>query len=300
MQLERNRMSDGIFRTMQSTYWKKKVWPPFKSQYPIDAYKVEQEMKGIRRPLPASDFGRGLVEEIREALKVPNPPVVDFGWWDKPSVVLHNARGGVEYQEEQVKYFGNALLDLNSPYPWDDYINRANNAGLRVTYWRHCHSYNDIRSLLSQCKNKGFQSAAINIEDLVTEDITPQGIASVIDQYYPNVSLLIISLGWLQNPLGSWGTNYSPLKRHVFSLEAFLNDPDPNWGAQDDVTLMKAFGEHARDVGLTKVQMLCGIYPAKRYITSSQYLYAIKTAGEMFGGIYLGDNNGSNYSQWAI
>jgi hypothetical protein len=63
---------------------------------------------------------------------------------------------------------------------------------------------------------------------------------------------------------------------------------------------------HARnDCGVKKLSFVCGVYPPPpgnpygRLVTSTEYKSAIANAGEKFGGIYLGDNNGPNYSQWA-
>jgi hypothetical protein len=64
----------GISRMMNSEYWKKVVWPAFKAKYPVDASKVESELRGVRRPWPSSAFAKGIVEELRRDDPVPSPP----------------------------------------------------------------------------------------------------------------------------------------------------------------------------------------------------------------------------------
>jgi hypothetical protein len=285
---------------LQSGYWVNTVFPKFKSQYPIDASKIENEQKGNRRPLPASDFAKGIVEEIRAHPLVANPST-DFGIWDRPTIMLHNARGGVEYQEEQVKYFGSAMCDLNSPYSWDSYKSRATNVGLKTVDWRHCHSYTDIQELLDIIKLNPLKTGGLNLEDLASEGLSIPRIADMIDNTLGTSSILAIpTLAWVQN------FDWSALSRHVIQLEFFLNDPPRNgvWDGIPFVTLAKQMAEHARDCGIRKFTFVCGIYPAESnpysvMLSARQYKDIIAAAGERFGGIYLGDNNGSNYSQWA-
>ncbi len=134
------------------------------------------------------------------------------------------------------------------------------------------------------------------------EGLKPNLIAQMIDDILGTDWILcIITLGWMD------GIDWSALSRHVFDLEFFLNDPPPNgdWQGIPDVDLCRQLAWHAReDCGVKKLRMVCGIYeapanPYGRNITSTQYKNIIAAAGERFGGIYLGDNNGPNYSQWA-
>ncbi len=292
---------EGIQRMLQSGYWINTVFPAFKSKYPIDAGKIENEQKGVKKPLPASDFAKGIVEEIRKHPLNP-PPLTNFGIWDKPTVMLHAANGGVEYQEEQVKYFGSAMCDKNSPVSWDAYKARAATAGLKTVDWWHCHDYTQIQTLLDMFKQNPLKTGGLNLESIVFEGIQPAVVAQMIDNTLgPDAILNIITLGWMD------GIDWSALSRHVFALEFFLNDPPPNgdWQGINDVDLCRQLAWHAReDCGVRKLTMLCGIYeaptnPYGRNLTPAYYKSVIANAGERFGGIYLGDNNGSNYSQWA-
>lgn len=290
----------GIHRMLNSGYWINEIFPDFKKKYPIDAGKIEKEQAGNRRPLPAGAFAKGVVEEIRAHPLVANPST-DFGIWDRPTVMLHAANGGVEYQEEQVKYFGSAMCDLNSPASWDAYKARAANAGLKTVDWHHCHNYTDIQNLLDVIKLNPLKTGGLNLEDLATEGLSIPRIADMIDTTLGTSTVLgIPTLAWVQN------FDWSALSRHVFQLEFFLNDPPRGgeWSGIPYVTLAQQMAEHARDCGIRKLTFICGIYPAPSNpygatLTARQYKDIIATAGERFGGIYLGDNNGPNYSQWA-
>lgn len=291
---------------LQSGYWINTVFPQFKAKYPIDAGKIESEQKGVKKPLPASDFAKGVVEEIR-AHPLTLPPSTNFGIWDKPTVMLHNPRGGVEYQEEQVKYFGSAMCDVNGIDPndpqstWAPYKTRATNVGLKTVDWQHCHTYPMVQDLLNKFKQNPLKTGGLNLESIVFEGLKPNILAQMIDDTLgTDVILGIPTLGWMD------GIDWSALSRHVFQLEFFLNDPVPDWIGIPDVELCKQMAYHAReDCGVRKLTMVCGIYDASSYnplartLTSSQYKSIIAAAGERFGGIYLGDNNGPNYSQWA-
>jgi hypothetical protein len=287
----------SILKTTSSLYWKNVVFPAFKAKYPTDAAKIEFELKGIRRPDPKSNFALGIVMEIRDALD-PNFPG-DYGLWSRPTVMLHNARGGVEYQEEQVKYFGSALLDLNSPSSWDTYIARAQRVGLETRRWHHCHSYADVSKLCAITKGLGQKECGINLEDIVGSNITPQGVADIIDEVLGKDSICVIpNLGWIQN------LDWSALSRHVFLLECFLNDPWADWKNLTNEQIISQCANHARECGAKKVSILCGIYDASSYnpnaraVTAKIYMDVLRATGEKFGGIYLGDNNGPDYSVW--
>ena len=291
---------------LQSGYWINSVFPAFKAKYPIDAGKIESEQKGVKKPLPASDFAKGIVEEIR-LHPLTAPPSTNFSIYEKPTVYLHSARGGVEYQEEQVKYFGSAACDLNGVIPgdplstWDAYKTRATSVGLKTVDWQHCHDYGMVQNLLNVIKQNPLKTGILNLESIVFEGMSPNLIAQMIDDTLgTDVILCIITLGWMD------GIDWSALSRHVFDLEFFINDPVPDWVGIPDIDLCKQMAWHAReDCGVKKLRMVCGIYDASSYnpnartITASQYKSIIALAGERFGGIYLGDNNGSNYSQWA-
>lgn len=288
----------SILLTTSSKYWNEVVFPEFKKRHPIDAGKIISELNGVRKPLPSSRFARGIVEEIREAL---NPNFRhDYGLWSRPTVMLHSARGGVEYQEEQVKYFGSALLDLNTPSPWADYVVRADRVGLKTRKWRHCHSYSDITNLCSIARLEGHKECGINLEDMVGDNLTPQKVADIIDDILGEDSICVIpNYGWIQN------MDWSPLSRHVFLLECFLNDPWRDWVNLTNEQIIKQCADHARNCGAKKVSILCGIYDASSYnpharkVTPKEYLDVIAKTREKFGGIYLGDNNGADYSVWA-
>lgn len=296
-------MATGIRRIVESNYFKTVVLADLEKRTPIDARKVKDEIKGIHHPMPAGGFSRGVVEELRLHPLVSNP-TTSWGLWDKPVVLLHNSRGGVEYQEEQKKYFGSVSLDLNNPATvdgqpnsWENYIARANQVGLPWTYWWHCHTHDNVAKLLN--KTPRGKTCAINLEDVVTDGISIPQVASLIDSYLGTDAIVAIpTLGWIQN------LDWSALSRHVFLLEFFLNDPPPEWQGIPDVDLARQFQEHALQYGCKKVAFLCGIYdasesnPGARTLTSDQYLTILREAGVKFGGIYLGDNNGSNYAQW--
>lgn len=298
----------GIHRMLQSGYWINTVFPKFKATYPIDAGKIENEQKGVKKPMPASDFAKGIVEEIR-LHPLSAPPSTNFSIYEKPTVYLHSARGGVEYQEEQVKYFGSAACDVNGVIPtdplstWDSYKARATNAGLKTVDWKHCHTYAEIEGMLNMFLQSPLKTGILNLESIVSEGLSPNLIAQMIDDFMGTDTILgIITLGWMD------GIDWSALSRHVFMLEYFLNDPPTNgdWQGNSDVDLCRQMAWHARnDCGVKKLSFVCGIYPPPasnpygRIVTSTEYKNAIASAGERFGGIYLGDNNGPNYSQWA-
>lgn len=291
---------------VESTYFKKTILPQMKKVMPIDAGKVEAEIKlaqglpgGEHRPMPHNGFARGIVEELHKHPLVVSP-IQNWGIWDKPVVLCHNARGGVEYQEEMVKYFGSVSLDLNSPNSWDNFTERANRAGLKWTWWRHVHNRSEIVSLLLQFSNSPQKTGGLNLEDVVSEGISIPQTAADIDRVLGNKSILYIpTMGWIQNQ------DWSALSRHVFGLEFFLNDPARDWVGLDDVDLARQLAFHARQYGVKKLNFICGIYdasatnPNARNVTAAHYKWVLKQAGETFGGIYLGDNNGPNYSQWA-
>jgi len=290
----------GVWRMWESAYFQQTVWPPFKKKYPIDADKVERTAKGTPTTSPGSAFAKGIWEEMRKHPLLPNP-ITSWGIYDKPVVMLHNSRGGVEYQEEQVKYFGSAALDMNNPNSWDNYITRAKSVGLKTFPWLHCHNYDDITTLINAIRAQGLWTGGLNLEDLVTEGMSVPYIANMIDSRLgPDSILCIPTLGWVQN------LDWSALSRHVFLLEFFLNDPPKNgdW-EMDPVELCKQLAEHASAYGVRKMAFLCGIYPPPadnpygKVVSADEYQAIIKEAGERFGGIYLGDNNGSNYAQWA-
>lgn len=298
-------MAEGIHRMLQSGYWINTAFPAFKAKYPIDARKIEAEQKTPgSKPLPSSDFAKGIVEEIRKHPLAP-PPSTNFGIWDKPTVMLHAANGGVEYQEEQVKYFGSAMCDLNSPVSWDAYKARAKTAGLKTVDWWHCHNYDQIQQLLDIIKTNPLKTGGLNLESVVSEGLSIPRIADMVDATLGTDAILAIpTLGWID------GIDWSALSRHVFQLEFFLNDPPTyadgtsDWAGIEPVVLARQLAEHARNCGVRKMTFLCGIYPAPTnpnsvMLSASQYKSVIAAAGERFGGIYLGDNNGPNYSQWA-
>lgn len=288
----------SILRTTSSQYWKDVVFPAFKKKYPTDANKITFELKGIRKSLPSTNFARGIVEEIREALKTNLP--LDYGLWSRPTVMLNNARGGVEFQEEQMKYFGSVVLDLNSPYAWHDYIVRADQIGLKTRLWHHCRSYADVTNICTMTHAAGQKECGINLEDMVSDNLTPRGVSDIIDNILGKDSICIIpNYGWIQN------MDWSPLSRHVFLLECFLNDPWNDWKTLTNEQIVKQCADHARASGAKKVSILCGIYdassynPNARHVTPQEYLDVIRKTGEKFGGIFLGDNNGPDYSVWA-
>ena len=298
---------------LESGYWINEIFPKFKEKYPIDAGKIEKEQAGQRRPLPAGAFAKGVVEEIRAHPLVINPST-DFGIWEKPVSFLHNARGGVEYQTEMKAAGFTVSLDLNNPgnqpnydpsvsSPWEEtYIPKCNAIGLPWTYWHHSHTYAQIQSFLDKVKVHPLKTGGLNLESVVFEGLRPPLIADMIDQTLgTNAILSIPTLGWMD------GIDWSALSRHVFHLEFFLNDPPQNgdWQGIPDVELARQLGEHARSCGARKIVFLCGVYPVStsqnpyaRTVTSAQYKSILAAAGERFGGIYLGDNNGQNYSQW--
>ncbi len=289
----------SILKTTSSQYWNEVVFPEFKKRYPTDANKITSELNGIRKPLPKSKFALGIVEEIREALTDSNFPL-DYGLWSRPTVMLHNARGGVEYQEEQAKYFGSALLDLNSPSSWVNYIVRADRAGLQTRRWHHCRSYDNVREICYKTNVFGEKECGINLEDMIGDQMTPRGVADIIDDILgPNSICIIPNYGWIQN------MDWSPLSRHVFLLECFLNDPWGDWKNLTNEQIITQCANHARECGVKKVSILCGIYDASSYnpnarkVTPKDYLDILAKTGENFGGIYLGDNNGADYSVWA-
>lgn len=310
-------MATGIQRMLESGYWINTVFPAFKAKYPIDANKIEQEQAGNKRPLPTSAFALGIVEEIRKHPLSP-PPLTNFGLWEKPVVYCHNSRGGVEYQAEMKAAGFTVTLDLNNPgnqpgydptiaTPWEEsYIPRCNQVGLPWTYWKHCHTYAEIQAFLDKVKTTPQKTGGLNLESVVSEGLSIPRIASMIDETLGTQAILeIATLGWMD------GVDWSALRRHVFQLEFFLNDiPTYSDGSSDwlgipDVTLAKQLAEHAReDCGVSKLKYLCGVYDASSYnpnartVTAAQYKSIIEQAGERFGGIYLGDNNGSNYSKW--
>lgn len=292
----------SIIRTINSTYWKEIVFPEFKKRYPIDAAKIESELKGIRKPYPASNFARGIVEEIREIKVVASQNFpLDYGLWSRPTVMLHNARGGIEYQKEQAKYFGSAVLDMNSPYPWDDYQKGAEQAGLQTRLWHMCTTLSDVENICKLTKERNQKECGINLEDMVSIGLTPNIVANVIDEILGPKSICIIpNYGWIQN------MDWSPLERHVFLLECFLNDPWWDWKDLSNEEIVKRCAAHARACGVKKVSILCGLYDASEYneyarvVTPKEYLDIIRKLGERFGGIYLGDNNGPDYSVWAF
>lgn len=290
----------GVWRMWESKYFKEKIWPPFKTVYPTDAKKVEKVAAGDPAVRPSSAFALGIYEEMKLHPRKTTVPDLSFGLYSKPTVMCHNARGGVEYQEEMVKYFGSAMLDVNSPpdAPWDVFRARATKAGLPTVMWQHVHTYDQIQNLLNICKVDG--TGGINLEDITSEKLEPAKIASMIDATLGKDSICAIpTLGWIQDK------DWSPLNRHVFLLEFFPNDPSPDWVGKDLLTLVRQCAQHARSWGVLKLTFVCGIYdaspnnPNAKTYTAAEYKAAIRTAGERFGGIYLGDNNGSNYAKWA-
>lgn len=301
-------MATGIHRLVESEYFKKTVFPDIKRRTPIDANKLNAEILlaegkpgGEHRPMPAGAFARGIVEELHLHPFVLSPSA-SWGLFDKPTVMLHNSRGGVEYQEEQVKYFGSSMLDMNNPPPntWDDYITRAKKCGLKTMPWLHCHNYDDCKKLFQEARNQGMQTCGLNLEDVVSEGVSIPQVAHLIDEYFGTDAILAIpTLGWIQ------GIDWSALSRHVFLLEFFINDPSPDWIGLDPVDLARQMAENCRNHGVKKFNYICGIYDARSYnpaakvYSASQYIDILKQASAKFGGIYLGDNNGSNYAQWA-
>lgn len=299
-------MATGIHRIVESEYFKKTVFPDIKKRTPIDASKLDAEIKlayglpgGEHRPMPNGGFARGLVEELHLHPLVVSP-IESWGLFDKPTVMCHNSRGGVEYQEEQVKYFGSSMLDMNNPNSWDTYIARAKACGLKTMPWLHCHNYDDMKKLFQEAKNQGMQTCGLNLEDIVTDGISLPQVAHLIDEYFGTDAILAIpTLGWIQQ------LDWSALSRHVFLLEFFINDPAPDWVGLDPVDLARQIATNCTRYGVKKFNYVCGIYdasannPAAKMYSADQYKAILKAAGVKFGGIYLGDNNGSDYAQWA-
>jgi hypothetical protein len=140
----------------------------------------------------------------------------------------------------------------------------------------------------------------------VSEGLSIPRIADMIDNTLGTDAILgIPTLAWMD------GIDWSAMSRHVFQLEYFLNDPPTypdgtsDWSGIHPTDLCRQMAWHARnDCGVKKITFICGIYPAPQnpnstMYTADQYQSFIAAAGERFGGIYLGDNNGPNYSQWA-
>jgi hypothetical protein len=287
---------------LESQYWINTVFPPFKAKYPVDAGKIEAEQaKPGSRPLPSSGFARGVVEELRKHPLASNP-LTDFGLWNKPVVMLHNARGGVEYWDLQKQYFGSVSLDLNSDSPWDFYISTANTKALPWTYWKHCHTYSEIQEFLDLVKTHQLKTGGLNLESIYSEDLRPPRIADMIDSTLGTSAILCIpTLGWID------GIDWSALSRHVFLLEFFINDPVPDWVGRDDIELARELIQHAQDWGARKIALLCGAYdgrlsnnPNGRLVSPERYKQIINTVGARYGGVYLGDHIGTNYAEWSF
>lgn len=297
----------GIHRMVESDYFKKTILPEMRKRWPIDTEKVEAEIKlayglpgGEHRPMPNGGFARGIVEELHlHPLAV--SPIESWGLFNEPTVMLHNSRGGVEYQEEQVKYFGTSMLDMNNPPPntWDAYITRAKACGLKTMPWLHCHNYDDMKRLFQEARNQGLQTCGLNLEDVVGEGISIPQVAHLIDSYFGTDAILYIpTMGWIEQ------TDWSALSRHVFGLEFFINDPVRDWIGLNPVDLAMQMATNCKNYGVKKFNYICGIYdasannPAAKMYSADEYKSILKSAGVKFGGIYLGDNNGSNYAQW--
>lgn len=275
-----------------------------------DKNKVIKARQGTNPTTPSSYIGQVAVELGLRAHADENPsnggtdptPPVNSSWglYAKPTVMCHAHDGGVEYQENMAAAGFTAMLDLNDPGgkpAWDTFRARAKTAGLPCTYWRHCHTYVEIQNALTTFKADG--TGGLNLEDMVTEGLNPKDVAEMIDDILgPDSIVAIPTMGSIQQ------IDWSPLNRHVFLLEFFPNDPPPDWVGKDLEYLIRFCADTARAWGVKKLNFVCGVYytdtnPHSKLYTSNQYLTALKNQGEIFGGIYLGDNNGPNYEQWS-
>ena len=87
----------------------------FRALDKIERSKVIRTRKGENTNQPRSNYGRVMWEIAMRAYQDeqddPSLPPADPSWglYARPTVMCHNARGGVEYQEEMVKYFGSAM-----------------------------------------------------------------------------------------------------------------------------------------------------------------------------------------------
>ena len=126
-----------------------------------DKSKVNRRRQGERTTQPSSALAKVAWElgyrAFQDTTQPPPVPLSTWGIYNEPIVMLHNSQGGVEYQEEQVKYFGSVQLDMNNPNDWSAYITRAKACDLRrhrgyivitTVMWPNCWMKSFVRVLV--------------------------------------------------------------------------------------------------------------------------------------------------------
>jgi hypothetical protein len=195
---------------------------------PTDAGKVRSEMAGIRRPLPKSNYAKGLVMAARIAwgnsTPAPPPSPVYTGIFCLPGALARNPRGGVEdiarYKQAGMRW---VLCSLDyAPAEWQTVISRCRSNGLPVGFWFHCRTVDHVRSLLGTCMEQAVGLCGINVEAELATTVPPSAIAkAVYDSEYQGAVCTVL-YGWVQNSV-----DCGPISRWPALLEMFPADaPD--------------------------------------------------------------------------
>jgi len=155
-------------------------------------------------------------------------------------------------------------------------------AGVTAMPWLHVHSMTDLDRLLAKADAWGTRYAGVNIEDVVTDNISPSAVATRLNQW--GGKALIVTLPWVAN-----GQGWSALKEYPFALEYFPFDPVWNPIFDDQKVLI----EHACDeIGEgALITFAYGTYP-DQIADPARYNLTLPHS------LYPGDAIGPTPAQW--
>ena len=150
--------------------------------------------------------------------------------------------------------------------------------------WLHVRSMADLDRLLATADRWGTRYAGVNIEDVVSDNLSVPAIGARLEEWGGNA--LIITLPWVAN-----GQGWEALADYPFALEYFPYDPVWNPIFDNQAVLVShACNEIGQDA---KITFLYGTYPGG---IASPARYDLKVAHSF----YTGEDIGTTEQQWDL
>lgn len=155
-------------------------------------------------------------------------------------------------------------------------------AGVAAFPWLHVRSMGDLDRLLDFADRWGTRYAGVNIEDVVSDNLSVPAIAARLQRWGGNA--LIITLPWVAN-----GQGWSSLSAYPFALEYFPFDMSWNPIFDDmNVLVAHACAEIGDDA---KITFMYGTYPSE---IANPSKYNLNVAHSF----YPGDSIGTTVAEW--
>lgn len=154
--------------------------------------------------------------------------------------------------------------------------------GVAAFPWLHVRSMGDLDRLLDFADRWGTRYAGVNIEDVVSDNLSVPAIAATLQRWGGDA--LIITLPWIAN-----GQGWQALEAYPFALEYFPFDP--TWNPIFDP--MDVLVDHACDeIGdEAKITFMYGTYPDA---IANPSRYNLNVAHSF----YPGDSIGTTVAEW--